>query len=205
MIFFDFDGTLVDVWERYYRVFVTAGGLSAVERDAYIYSKRELGKDDLVADCLHCTLAPTYYTEKKHLLERADFLKLDTLLVSVDVLLDFFAQYPCRILTVRRDPDAFYEQLENLGLSSIAEKSIALQPEHRIGKVDYIAAHYGMEKNIIVGDAASEYEVSALENTQVVLVKTGLCNPTDFPVRRNVCIAENVVQFILRYKNEPHL
>lgn len=205
MIFFDFDGTLVDVWERYYRIFVAAGGLSAVEHDAYIHSKRELVKDDLVADRLHCTLAPAYYTEKKRLLERADFLKLDTLLIGVDELLEFFARYPSRILTVRRNPAAFYEQLENLGLSSIAEKSIVLHPEHRIGKVDYITAHYGTEKNVIVGDAASEYEASALANTQVVLVRTGLRDPEDFPVRRNVHIAEDVVQFVSQYKNEPYL
>ena len=205
MIFFDFDGTLVDVWERYYHVFVTAGGFTSVGYDTYVQLKKNFIKDDLVAEQLHFTLASTYYAEKKKLLERPDFLKLDTPLIDVDTLLDFFIRFPCRILTIRRSPNAFFEQLKNLGLSAISEKSIVLQPELGVSKYEYLAVNYGAEENIIIGDAVSEYETSQLKNMKVILVRTGLRRPEDFTVRRNVYTVEHVAQFISQYKMKTGL
>ena len=61
MIYFDFDGTIVDVWQRYYQVFLAAGGVSGLGSKEYIAAKRRLGKDDLVAAALGVLLPSTYY------------------------------------------------------------------------------------------------------------------------------------------------
>ena len=57
MIYFDFDGTIVDVWQRYYQVFLAAGGVSGLGSKEYIAAKRRLGKDDLVAAALGVLLS----------------------------------------------------------------------------------------------------------------------------------------------------
>ena len=200
MIFFDFDGTIANVWRRYYEVFVNAGKVSGIAYAEYVDVKRALCKDDLVAGHFQVSLAADYYAVKKTLLEDPAYLRLDTLLVDGAKLIEFFSSNPCRILTNRRKPSAFYGQLENLGLSELVGKSIVLQPEDHISKRDYIAAHFGGEKNTVIGDAASEYEAAQLEDTQVMLVRTGLRDPKDFSPCGNVHMIEDAAQFISSYR-----
>ena len=80
--------------KRYYQVFLAAGDVSGLGSKEYIAAKRRLGKDDLVAAALGVLLPPTYYDEKRRLLEEASFLSLDTLLLSGSVLTDFFSEFP---------------------------------------------------------------------------------------------------------------
>ena len=204
MIYFDFDGTIVDVWQRYYQVFLAAGGVSGLGSKEYIAAKRRLGKDDLVAAALGVLLPSTYYDDKRRLLEEASFLSLDTLLLSGSVLTDFFSEFPCRILTSRRDPDAFYAQLYSLGLAALAEKSIVLRPQEKITKKEFLAAQ-GPCKNIMIGDAQMEYDTAACSDTQVYLVRTGLRVPEDFAPRKNVHMTDSAAQFISQYKQEGAL
>lgn len=200
MIFFDFDGTLVDIWQRYYQVFCVAGGGSAPSYGAYVAAKRRLVRDDLVAAALGVSLPPTYYEEKRRLLEEAEYLALDALLLPSSVLTEFFGAFPCRILTARREPATFYAQLSGLGLASLAEKSVVLRPQDQITKKDFLAAQ-GQGEKIVVGDAEAEYEAAVCSNTQVFLVRTGLRTPKDFTPRKNVHLLDSAAQFISQYRS----
>lgn len=199
MIFFDFDGTVVDVWTRYFEAFRLAAGDSKTERESYISAKRRLCKDDLVAAELGVILPEDYYFRKKELLESQELLRRDTLLVSPDVLADFDERIGFRILTVRRNPAQFMTQLTELGLSCFAEKSVVLTPG-TVSKKDFLSAAFSAGENIVIGDAASEWETAELENTRVFLVRTGLRDPADFPPRQRCAVLENLGEFIESYK-----
>ena len=82
MIFFDFDGTIADLWPRYYQVFLAASGISGVSQWDYVEAKRSLVSDGEVARHFEKTLPEGYFQKKRMLLEAETYLRLDTLLVS---------------------------------------------------------------------------------------------------------------------------
>ena len=77
MRFIDFDGTLVDLWPRYYHVFCSLLNIEWVKIDEYKRAKQKLGKDELVAQYFGKQLGKTYFEEKSIALEEKEFLKYD--------------------------------------------------------------------------------------------------------------------------------
>ena len=74
MIFFDFDGTVVDIWNRYYRVFLTASKLSGFTQASYMEAKRSLVLDERVAHFFGGELPSDYFSTKRAILEDRAFL-----------------------------------------------------------------------------------------------------------------------------------
>ena len=87
--YFDFDGTLVDVWHRFYHVFIDAGKISNVQFNEYKKAKLLFGKDEIVALHFNQELDKNYYFEKRKKLEDFDYLKMDNLLIDANFLIDF--------------------------------------------------------------------------------------------------------------------
>lgn len=200
MLYIDFDGTIVDVWKRYYRVFTNASGLLDISLEDFIQVKRREQADSRVAAYFSAKLAPDYWIKKRQMLENPEYLKLDELLLPADELLSFFASHSCRILTARRNPHAFYDQLKWLGIFALNTKSIILDPDGNVRKRDYISQHSGYEKNWIVGDSRAEAEAAEIPGTQVILVKTGLQDVKTLNVLGTCEIVNNLLELIQQYK-----
>jgi len=198
MIFFDFDGTIVDVWERYFRVFCSAARCTEIRIDRYITEKQIWQKDDIVAERLHISLPDDYYPTKRRLLEDRAYLKMDRLLVPPRQLCSFFAEHDCRVLTMRRSRHLFLEQLQWLGLSDLAEKSIVLDPDEKMSKVSYLSG-FASEPLCLIGDSESEFSATELEKVHVWLVATGLRLPESFPHKDNCTKISDVKEFINRF------
>ena len=110
MHIFDFDGTIVDCWHRYYNVFVLANNLETSIIDFLDYKKikLELEKDELVAKYFDIELSKNYFENKHVLIESIDYLKLDSLIVNKEKLIRFFEINDSIILTIRNNINNFY-------------------------------------------------------------------------------------------------
>lgn len=171
--FFDFDGTIVDVWKRFYSVFLDAGHITNVSFSDYKKLKLALRKDSYIASFFDQVLSNDYYEEKKIRLEEYEYLNLDSLLVEPKKLIDFFKKNEAFILSKRRNKEHLIDELKRLHLDDIIEKTIVLNPDDNISKLDYL------KKNIscaftLIGDSYEEYEARVLHNSFIILVNTGL-------------------------------
>lgn len=200
MIYFDFDGTIVDVWERYYKVFLASVLQRSVSFGEYVSAKRDLEADAQVACQLNIQLPDDYFEHKKELLETMDFLKTDRLLCPHSELIDFFRSYPAFILTSRRNKENFYKELEWLGIGELIGRSIVLNPDSGISKKEYLREKQTAGKQYMVGDSNAEAQLAQLENFNVFLVRTGLQKPDKFETSTRITVIENILDFIYQYR-----
>lgn len=200
MIYIDFDGTIVDVWERYHRVFMEASGIFDIPLAEYIQVKKKEQSDVRVAEYFSSKLPSRYWKKKRELLESPEYLRMDTLLLSAEELLSFFSSHSCRILTARRNPRNLYKQLDWLGLSELKSKSIILDPDGAIQKQDYILQYSGGKDNWMIGDSRAEAAAAEIPGTQVALVKTGLQLAESLNTSGSCEIVDSLSEFIKQHK-----
>lgn len=203
MIYFDFDGTIVDLWPRYCKVFADAAKIPPIPLSEYRDAKRRFCSDQKLAHYFGITLPIDFFQTKRHLLESPQYLKLDDLLLPPKRLLDFFQARACRILTRRRDADAFFQQLAWLGLSPLMKKSIVLHPDTMQTKAKFLSAHRD-ERITLVGDSFAEWEATSLPDAQVILVRTGLQDPETFPHRKNCIVMRDIIAYIEQVQVKEH-
>lgn len=199
MIFFDFDGTIVDIWPRYYQVFLSASGISGITLSQYRRVKQTEVSDLKTARYFGKELSDTYFDLKRVLLEDTEYLRLDTLLVPPETLTAFFSKFDCRILTCRRQPQSFLRELEDLGLGRLANRSIILNPDLQISKKKFLAQNFPPSSHIVIGDSQAEWETAFLENVRSVFVRTGLRKPEDFPLTARHQVVPSALSFISTY------
>lgn len=199
MIFFDFDGTVADIWLRYHRVFLTASAFSSISLSDYRDAKQTLVSDQAVAQRFGAELPEAYSQRKRALLEELEFLRLDTLLVSPKELTSFFSKNDSRFLTKRRRAEAFFEELETLGLGELVKQSVVLDPDRKISKKLFLERNFPHGSHIIVGDSKEEWEAAKLKNVYTVLVRTGLRKPEDFPLMERCTVMPSIREFMKIY------
>ncbi|MCL2184482.1 MAG: hypothetical protein FWB86_01320 [Treponema sp.] len=190
-IFLDFDGTIIDVWKRYYKIFCDFYKID-IDFELYKNEKRKYKSDFLLTEkYANIALFNEYKIYKKNNLENIDFLKLDTVILYNNDISNF------KILTFRNNYNNLLLQIDYLDLKINLNNIICLDPKITTKK------KYLMSFNdvIIVGDSESEYECSENENTTVFLVKTGLRDISTFNVKDNVFLLNDINQFINLLKN----
>ena len=202
MLYFDFDGTLADVWRRYHRVFEDASRISGISLEDYIRVKKELPRDADVARTFGATLPDDYWENKRRLLEDTAYLAYDRLLVPAEQICSFFAMHECRILTNRRNREAFRAELVNLGLESLLDKSVVLNPDEKKSKAQYLRETHPNEKIYLVGDAEAESQAAQIDSIEVFLVKTGLRDPESLPFSEKCVIVNSVSDFMNAFKEK---
>lgn len=200
MLYFDFDGTLVDVWQRYYRIFKDASRIPGMTFDDYVRVKKEFPQDGEVALHFGGVLPRDYREKKRRFLEDPKYLAYDSLLVPKEYICEFFENHNCRILTSRRSPEAFFDQLQALGLEQLREKCVVLNPDEKKTKTQYLRESHPDETVYLVGDAEAEAQASQLDNVRVYLVRTGLRNPETLPGAQKCVIIDHVSDFMNAFK-----
>ncbi len=199
MVFLDFDGTIVNLWPRYYRAFCMASGAAGVTQAQYLAAKRRFPADGKLAEHLQVPLPDDYFSRKRGLLESRQLLQHDTLLLPREELISFFGRYDCRILTSRRREPLFREELARLGLEGLAAQAIVLDPD-KMGKKEYLQARFPAGCHVLVGDSEAEWEAGALENVRVALVRSGLRRPEDFPLTGRHLVFHTIAGFLTGYR-----
>ena len=200
MLYFDFDGTIADVWQRYYRVFKDASGIPGITLEEYIQVKRAFPRDTDVAAHFGGALPDSYWERKRSMLEDPAYLAFDRLIVPAEQICAFFQAHDCRILTNRRKAEAFYGEIRALGLESLLDQCIVLNPDEKKTKVQYLQEIHPDECFALVGDAEAEAQVAALEMAEITLVRTGLRIPESLPGVENCRIVEDIEVFMNAFK-----
>lgn len=172
---FDFDGTLIDLWPRYYKVFCAASRVMDVPFEKYKRTKKKLEKDDSVADSLGIELPPDYYSKKRQLLEKLEFLLLDKPLIDPISFSKYFNENDAILLSKRRRPENLLKEMHLLNFELDKDKIVILKPENG-SKAEWIKTHFDIEEHInIIGDGREEIEAAKENiNTQLFFVNTGL-------------------------------
>lgn len=174
MTLIDFDGTIVDLWPRYHRVFCTLTN-AQVDLHTYKKAKQVYKRDESLARYLGVELPEDYFPRKAVLLEETEYLALDRLLVCGNQLLRFMEQKNAWILTARRRPDHFLWELDYLGLSALRDRAICVNGS----KTAWVEQHVPGE-GIMIGDDVKDLQVVVASNLQAIMVLTGLCTAEDF-------------------------
>lgn len=200
LIVLDFDGTIVDIWNRYYKVFKEASKTNVlISKQKYREIKRECLRDDYVAERIGITLPNNYYDKKRELLERTDFLSLDKLVIEKQKLIRFVLNNKCIVLTKRNKPENFFTELEYLGLAEIRSKCFVISPYSKDSKLAFCRKKYPTSTFIAIGDSNDEYEFAREAFNCSYIVDTGLRENASFEKKENVHLISSINGFVDNY------
>lgn len=172
--FIDLDGTLLDLWPRYHRVFCELLHIKDITLGEYKKKKQDLGQDNAVAEAFGYTLPPDYFIKKAELLEDKSFLSLDRLFLSRQQIEALSEDSDSIILTKRRKSDNLVWQMGRMGLNMpviIVEGQTKLQ---------WIKENYPGKRAVVVGDSMMDLETGRLPNISVIMTGYGLGTKKQF-------------------------
>lgn len=195
MIYIDFDGTLVDLWPRFYSVFCDINEKYDISFEEYKKIKLQYGKDEIVAEKFGFTLHSGYFDEKKVRIESKKYLLKDMPFVSAEYLNSTLSK-KAMILTKRRNLENFAEQIDEMGI-----KLPYIVLNENISKVEWIKKYGESTTGIIVGDSIVDLEVGKLDHIVPYMVKTGLGTERQFKQTGiEYKLYENIVDVIKELK-----
>lgn len=207
-VFLDFDGTLVDVFPRYFGILSSfLSDLTNIKMDFYKYKKlKRLGKKDhlIVKETLNGFNLDIieYVKYKQENLEHFSWLKKDLIIGSPKIEIEKLKNHGYRVvlLTQRRNKSNLFKQLDYLNITEIFDDVIVVYPHKHINsKSEFISKNYST-LDIIIGDSYTEIQTSQLLNIQGFFVDSGLFSSkvlklTDNKVFHNYSLA---IDFIVK-------
>jgi phosphoglycolate phosphatase len=203
VIVFDLDGTLIDVWKRYFFVFNSWWKIENLNLEKFKTLKKEFEQDSLIVSLFRSFTTQEYtaykeYKEKK--LEEQDILELDEDIVDWSLLKQLKERYI--ILTLRRNQQTLFEDLKKRN-KDVLDNVVVLQPDGSpLVKYNWVKNNIPPdEKVFVVGDSETDLLVGNLDNVHVFLVKTGLRDPDRLirkynELKEKVTIVDSVNDFL---------
>src|SRR3989344_373864 len=135
IIFFDLDGTLINVKDRYYEAHKDAcikAGIKTVNKNVYWKKKRGGIKESKIIK-IHPNLFKKYEETRVSNLEKTEFLKLDIVIPGAPKVLNVLNKkgYEIYLLTLRRNKKNLLDQLSWLGLKHYFKKIVSVSPSNK--------------------------------------------------------------------------
>lgn len=188
--YFDFDGTLVDVWERYYKILTSYLSLNGYKCggtiENYKYEKLRSAKDHLVAETLWNARMDIddYLKYKRDMLETDELLQLDRPIGDFAEMAEKLRKKSCGIvlLSLRRKPEMLHKELERLGYADCFDETVVLNPEN--GKKTEWLVRKVKKGDILVGDSLDDLKTH-INGVNAFFVKTGLHMYDETALRKN--------------------
>lgn len=173
----DFDGTIVDIYERYYRIFKEFYKIN-MSKEEYVKLKKIYPNDKELIKFLELDIEnfEIYKKIKSEKLENEEYLRLDTLILAKEQLFERLKNKEYIILTIRKKKDELYKQLKWLALEEIKDRVIVLTPKNKFVKKEYILENREkFSKSLIcIGDSETDLEIGKIGNVKVYHVNSGL-------------------------------
>ncbi|MED4959711.1 HAD hydrolase-like protein, partial [Paenibacillus macerans] len=184
-IYIDLDGTLLDVWPRYYTCmssFFESQSLPFVTFQQYKRQKRELVRDDVIIRRLIRNnpaaaeeLISKYKLWKKDKLESESLLKLDQ---PIGQLRFFAAQlkpnYQLYLISVRSKHEPAVRQLQRLNMVAPFKRINLVSPSSCINPKWQIIRHLATPADLLIGDSETDLECGFMLGLRTFHVDTGL-------------------------------
>lgn len=182
MYIIDLDGTLLNVWIRYYSVFNDFWKIPNLTLEEYKNLKKKYEFDDLIVNKLAGKLDEDKFQEyklfKKKYLEDFQYLKLDKLIPKKLLLKRFILKNEVLILTIRNNINNLFKQIDFLDINFLRNKLVVLENNGPLTKKVWVEKN--IEKSvskIVIGDSETDLAIGELKNTKVYLVESGLRDP----------------------------
>lgn len=184
-LFFDLDGTLIDISERYYRVYsdiLTEAGFSTIGKEEYWDAKRHKVPEDQILAMTDAKEFYEQYTKKRVALIESDYyLSNDRLQEGViEVLKNFSMKYQLILVTLRRSASQLYRQLVDLELidyfTDVLSSGEDLEPRWMI-KYNLIKEYLGCgydSSHILVGDTETDIKAGNEIGFKTIAVSNGI-------------------------------
>ena len=203
--FVDFDGTIVDVFPRYYGILTAyLGQMTNETLDFLKYKKlKRLGKKDhvIVSELLNGLEMDihNYVKFKRENLENFSWLKKDVLIgnpKSANLELKDIG-YRIVLLTQRNNKDNLLKQLDFLNIKKSFDEVVMVSPKAGLNvKAAYLEKLYRSD-DIIIGDSSVEIDASRLLNINGYFVESGLFSAETLDIRKLVFADyKSVVEYI---------
>ncbi|MEN8688055.1 MAG: HAD hydrolase-like protein [Desulfuromonadales bacterium] len=186
IIYFDFDGTLVDVQNKYYAVYssyVSRFAGTFLDRCEFWKLKRTRSGDAqiLYQSGLGHQPVSLFRDYIRDQIETSRYLQEDQLFPEVEhVLGQLCMQHRCRIISARRNKRIFLEQIEQLGVRKYFDQ-VLVAPTQGSGGQELKAKASAMKSSldshtemIIVGDTEEDIISGQQLNMKTVAVTSGL-------------------------------
>ncbi len=182
-VFFDLDGPILDVKERYYCVykqFVMANRGTPLSLDEYWQQKR---MNIPLEKLLEASKCPGLVVEHKKYLsqlrEESSSLRLDKLQPRAkEVLIHLFGKHNLYLITLRRNKENLFGQLDELGLLPFFKEVLSIAPtseskwQHKVDLLNKY--HLQLEAGIIIGDTPTETLTAKKVGLTSIAVSNGI-------------------------------
>lgn len=181
-IYVDFDGTIVDVFNRYRKIIENYIYKTFDDKDEYSSLKRKGQKDhQIIKSVFNIDVDINDYSiyKTKHL-EDKELLKLDNILGNPHEAYEKLKllNYNVVLLSQRRNKVNFLYEISYLGLENCFDKVVCVHPSPANAKLNYLKNVF-TEKDVIVGDGRLELESAIQLNLKGYFVSTGLMDFCD--------------------------
>lgn len=120
-LFFDFDGTIVDMRERYYRTYFDClsnlGGTPIGKKQYWDLKQKNTPEIQILDLTGNRALFEQYKLERRNRLESKEYLKIDTVWQdTASGLIDLRSRYTLVLVSIRKDRENLEWQIDQLGL-----------------------------------------------------------------------------------------
>jgi phosphoglycolate phosphatase-like HAD superfamily hydrolase len=206
---FDLDGTLLDVKERYFRIFYSFISLNGIEYNYFIenyLNDRNIYKSDSeilkVVFGLNSSRIIRFKEFKLNQIEDIHSLVFDVVKPSVFELLQLLKKqgYRIELLTARRVFNNLLSQLENLNLLQYFD-NVMMWPKNLFEKNDYIKLlDNGKNEILVFGDSMDDYLAIKNTSSTFFLVADTILDQS-FASQKALTIDEILIEFDSRESN----
>lgn len=176
-IFFDFDGTLVEIMKRDYRVYCDSlPDSTSLDFARYVSLRRKKTNIDEILSLTHPNyrdIREKFLQKRDSLIENAAYLRYDTVLQGVkESLSQISSNHECYILSARKDEKALKDQCDEMDISQYFLSIIAVSSPEKKGGI--ISSIKGNEVSIMVGDTENDILAARESGSISVSVDTGI-------------------------------
>jgi phosphoglycolate phosphatase-like HAD superfamily hydrolase len=191
LVIFDFDGTLIDVGERWYQLHLDIAkkhSLPLIEREAYISAKQEGIKEETlmlnVSDNISAIKA--YCKERIVYIENKDYLAFDQPFDGIFKVLDGWSNLgPMCLLSKRRSTENFLWEVESKGFKPLFRDLVPTGGKEKKEVLLNLYSKEVLSSAIIISDAFEDYQTALELGMQPIVIGYG-CRSTDYFLKLGV-------------------
>jgi phosphoglycolate phosphatase len=182
-IFFDLDGTLIDVSVRHHKVYselvMSYGGTSLPQSTYWDLKRNKITWPEILEKSgLSSTLVPAFLNSFINIIESPDYLKLDVLFSdTIPTLQTLALQNDCFLVSLRRNHENFVAEISWLGLDKFFNKVLTGHSENDgyDKKIELISEVLEKgEEALIVGDTEADIITGKNLGLKTVAVLSGI-------------------------------
>lgn len=188
VIFFDLDGTLLDIRQRFHRLHTNCltqlNGMPLPLDQYWQLKQAKTSEADILKVNRNEDLLPAYEAMRKEQIEAIDYLQMDDYWDGMTLYLHSLGEkFDLAIVTLRNDPATLLWQVENLGLNDFFPAILFPEPGDQSAvrhetKVNMVRRHFGSRQlsGWFVGDTEVDILAGKALGLKTCAVTFGLRN-----------------------------